>query len=90
MLNERLQILLTAEQRRRLDEEARRRGVPVAQLVREAIDRRFPPVNQEDRRRALEEIEALEGQFIAPDELNRIVEEERDIGFRELFEPGSP
>ncbi len=35
----RTQIYLTAEQRRRLDELARRRGATLAQLIREAVDR---------------------------------------------------
>lgn len=34
----RTQVYLTEEQRRRLDELVRRRGVPMAQLVREALD----------------------------------------------------
>ncbi|GIU99084.1 MAG: hypothetical protein KatS3mg014_0700 [Actinomycetota bacterium] len=35
----RTQIYLTAEQRRRLDELARRRGTTLAQLIREAVER---------------------------------------------------
>ncbi|GBC87595.1 Putative antitoxin VapB10 [bacterium HR12] len=35
----RTQIYLTAEQRRGLDELARRRGATLAQLIREAVDR---------------------------------------------------
>jgi predicted DNA-binding protein len=35
----RTQIYLTAEQRRRLDRVVRRRGVPMAQVVREAVER---------------------------------------------------
>lgn len=41
---ERLQILVTREQRRRLTVAAQARGEPVTALVREAIDRTFPPV----------------------------------------------
>src|ERR1700736_293743 len=44
MLNERLQILIRPDQRRRLEAEARRRGTSVAALVREAVDSRFGPV----------------------------------------------
>lgn len=43
MLTERLQVLIEAEQRRRLEREAAARGTSVATLVREAIDLRFPP-----------------------------------------------
>lgn len=39
MLNRRLQILVDEDRYRRLEERARRRGVPVAVVVREAIDR---------------------------------------------------
>ena len=35
----RTQIYLTLEQRQRLDRVVRRRGVPLAQVVREAVDR---------------------------------------------------
>lgn len=43
MLTERLQVLIGAEQRERLEREATARGTSVATLVREAIDRSFPP-----------------------------------------------
>jgi hypothetical protein len=39
----RTQVSLTQEQMRRLREEARRRHVPIAQLVREAVDEAVPP-----------------------------------------------
>ncbi len=35
----RTQVYLTADQRQRLDRIVRRRGVPLAQVVREALDR---------------------------------------------------
>lgn len=75
-----MQILLTPDQRRRLDAEARDRGVSVARLIREAIDARFGASAPEDRRRALDGIRAMSGRFLAPDELDRIVEEERETG----------
>jgi hypothetical protein len=40
---ERLQILVTPEQRRRLTIIAGQRGEPVTALIREAIDNAFPP-----------------------------------------------
>jgi len=52
----RTQISLTDEQMRRLRAEARRRRVPIAQVVREAVDRAIPldPGEREARfRRAL-------------------------------------
>jgi predicted DNA-binding protein len=79
MYDERLQILLTAEQRRRLEAEARRRSTSVAALVREAIDARFEPVDRERRRAALAELErigaAYRGPTFTPEELGRLVEE---------------
>lgn len=50
MLKERLQVLIATEQRERLEREAAARGTSVATLVREAIDRSFPPGH--DRRAA--------------------------------------
>ena len=78
MINERLQILVTSEQRRRLEEEALRRGASVASLIREAIDARFGAVTRADRLRALQEIHALNGRFLPPEELDRLVVEERN------------
>jgi hypothetical protein len=42
MLSERLQILLDADRRERLEREAAARGTSVAAVVREAIDLAFP------------------------------------------------
>jgi len=42
MLTSRLHIRIDEERRRRLDAEAARRGVPVAVLVREALDAAYP------------------------------------------------
>jgi predicted transcriptional regulator len=39
MPSTRTQVYLTADQRRRLDELARRRGTTLARLIREAVDR---------------------------------------------------
>jgi hypothetical protein len=78
MLNERLQILVTTEQRRRLEREARRRHTSVASVIREAVDEQLGGVSQNERQEALEAIRAMRGRFLAPDELNRIVEDERD------------
>lgn len=50
MLDHRLQILLDDERHRRITEAARERGVSVATIVREAIDRGLPSSDQ--RRRA--------------------------------------
>ena len=82
MISERLQILLTPEQRRRLQEEARLQGKSVASLVREAIEARYGTPSREQRLAAVEAIEAMTGgRFLPPDDLNRIVEEERLASF---------
>jgi hypothetical protein len=79
MLNERLQILITKEQRRRLEAEARRRGTSVASVIRDAIDSQLGVVTREQRLRAVDEIAAMSGgRFLPPDELNAIVDEERE------------
>ena len=79
MFSERMQILLSPEQRRRLESEAKRRGMSVGSLVREAIDMRFHTYSQAERLRAFEELGRNRGgRFFTPQELNRMVEEERE------------
>ena len=78
MLKERLQILVSAEQRRRLEAEAKRRGSSVGALVREAIDARYGTTTVADRLRAVDEIAALGGRFLTPAELEHVIAEERD------------
>lgn len=55
MLTRRLQVLIDDDRHRRLEAEATRRGVPVAVLVREAIDALYPST-VEERRAAAERI----------------------------------
>jgi predicted DNA-binding protein len=78
MLKERLQILISPDQRRRLEAEAKRRGSSIATLVREAIDERYGATTTEDRLRAVDEIAALRGRFLTPAELEQLIAEERD------------
>lgn len=77
MLNQRVQILVTPEQRRLLDSEAKRRGVPVASLIRSAIDSMFGTVAVSERLRAVEAIRKGNGTFVSPEDLDRVVDEER-------------
>ena len=77
MLNERLQILVSSEQRRVLEDAARERGSSVASLVREAIDARFGGVSTDERIRAVESIAALSGRFLPLEELEDVIGEER-------------
>jgi hypothetical protein len=79
MLKERMQILVSADQRRRLEQEAQRRGTSVASVIRDAVDAQLGGVTADDRRAALEEIRAMRGGRALPaDELDRIAEGERD------------
>lgn len=55
MLDRRLQVLIDQDRWARLEHESERRGVPVAVLVREAIDERYPARTAE-RRAALQSI----------------------------------
>ena len=77
MLTERLQILVDPEQRRRLEDEARRSGVSVGALVREAIDARVGAAAVEERLHAVEAIRALSGSDLTPEEIDEIIGEER-------------
>lgn len=58
----RTQISLTDDQMRRLRAEARRRGVPIAEVVRDAVDRTVP-VDPENRRARFERLLAAAGRF---------------------------
>jgi predicted DNA-binding protein len=78
MLTERLQILVSREQRQRLEEQARLRGTSVAALIREAVDASLGGPSIEDRKRAVEAIGAMRGRYLSPEELEAIVDEERD------------
>lgn len=83
MFSERLQILLSREQRRRLEAEAKRRRASVGSLVREAIDARFgAKFSRAERIRAVEEISRMEGgRSLTVEEMERIVDEEREANF---------
>lgn len=59
ILDRRLQVLLDTERYARLEQAARRRGVSVAQVVREAIDL-VAPSEELDRRTAAEFLLAAE------------------------------
>ena len=77
MYSERLQILVTPEQRKRWELEARRRDTSVAGLIRDSVDREMGSVDGLDRASAVDAIRAMRGRFLTPDELDRLVEEER-------------
>jgi len=80
MLNERLQILLDGDRRRRLEHEAEARQTSVAALVREAIDLAFPSTSAERRRAGAVILEAEPMPVPAVDELRRELDELRTRG----------
>jgi hypothetical protein len=59
MLNRRLQILIDDERLARIEREAARRGVPVAVVVRDALDAAYP-LDWATRRSAAERILSAE------------------------------
>ena len=59
---ERTQISLTADQMRRLRAEAKRRRVPIAKVVRDAVDR-IIPADPGDRRARFERALGAVGRF---------------------------
>ena len=69
MLDRRLQVLIDEDRWDRLGREARRRGVPVAVLVREAIDDRYPS-GAKERRAALQAV--LDAEPMAVPEPDRL------------------
>ena len=79
MFTERLQVLMSKEQRRRLEAEAKRRNSSVGALIREAIDARGTGRTPQERARAVKEIEDMRGgRFLSPGELERVIDEERE------------
>jgi len=77
MFRERLQILVTKEQRRLLEGEAGRRGTSVASVIRELVDGSLGGVAVGERERAVSELRAMSGRFLDPDQLNGVVSAER-------------
>lgn len=87
MYSERLQILVSKEQRRRLEREAKRLDASVASVIREAIDTQLAGVGVDGKRRAVERIAAMRGApYLGPDELRREIDE----GRAETIERGIP
>lgn len=82
MFTERIQVLMTKAQRRRLEQEARRRGTSVGALIREAIDVREGRAPLADRLRAVAEMKAMAGRgggrSLSVEEIERTVDEERE------------
>jgi hypothetical protein len=86
MLTERLQILISPQQRRRLEDEAARRGTSVASVIREAVDVQLGSVPNEQRQRAVESLRArpVAPRTFTPDELDAMIEVERNAAAARL------
>jgi len=89
MYSERLQILVSKEQRRRLEAEAARRKASVASVIRGAVDAELGKGSREDRLQAVAEIAKIKGvPYLPPDELRKTIDEARaegiDRGFPEF------
>lgn len=81
LLTHRLHVLLDDDRWHRLEVEAGRRGVAMAVLVREAIDATFPAADDDERRRAFEDIaSAVPMALPGPAELRRELDELRGRG----------
>jgi ribosome maturation protein Sdo1 len=86
MYSERIQLLISKEQRRRLEQEAKRRGTSVASVVRDAVDAQLGAPTRQQRLEALERIRSRHGApFLTPEELNDLVAEEREANIPEEF-----
>lgn len=77
---ERLQILVTPEQRRRLLVISSQRGEPVTSLIREAIDSRFPPVVDAAARQAAVRrlLDRPKVRYVPPEELDALLDDRFD------------
>jgi hypothetical protein len=77
MLERRLQVLIDEERHRRLVDVARERGVSVATIVREAIDRGLVSPDVQRRRAASRILDAADMEVGDPEELRAELEELR-------------
>lgn len=76
MFTERLQILVSKEQRQRLEREAKRRGTSVASVIRDAVDAELGVDPRKEKIAAVEAIRQLPRvPFLPVEELNRIYDE---------------
>jgi hypothetical protein len=79
MFSERLQILVSKEQRRRLEEAARLRNASVASVIRDAVDAELGKGSRQDRLGAVAAIAAMRGApDISPEELEMAITESHD------------
>ena len=78
MYSERLQILVSPEQRRRLELEAKARGVSISAIVRAAVDTTLPRrFSHDERIRAANQIAAMRIDLHGIDDVDRLIDETR-------------
>lgn len=79
MFSERLQILVSSDQRRRLEAEARRRRTSVGSLIRDAIEAQIGGIPSSSRLEAVAAIrDASPAAFVDAEDLDRLAESEHD------------
>lgn len=78
MYSERMQILLSPEQRRLVEDEARRAGRSAAAVVREAIEARYRSADPGRRRAAFERMRRRRAATLPPEELEALLESRFD------------
>lgn len=79
MYSERLQILVSPEQRRRLEAEAKRKKTSVAALIRDAIDARIEPISADQRADALDRLKMRRIAFVPLEGLNALIDAREDV-----------
>ena len=78
MFSERLQILVSPEQRLRLEAEAASRGVSVASVIRDAVDERLRGPTREQRLAAVERAAGRQAEYVPIEELNHLIASQYD------------
>ena len=78
MLQLRLQVLLDEDRHERIAREATRRGVSVGRVVREAIDRSYPPTSVTKREALTDILAATPMDLPEPDALRRELDAAHD------------
>lgn len=73
MYSERMQILISPDQRRRLESEAQRTGASMASLVRDAVDARFDSPTREERIEAARRTASRSAELPSPEELKELI-----------------
>lgn len=74
MYTERLQILVSKEQRQRLELEAKRRKSSVASVIRDAVETELGGTSPQDRLQAVAAISRLRAPYLPPEELAREID----------------